>query len=210
MYLLYDADSGHGILIDPTEEDTAMQWLAEKNILLDYIILTHEHYDHISALNELRGRTGAQVVASSVCSNRIQNARHNLSRIFDVVLAFKRERFPDQEVYSEKVEPYEAEAADVTFEGEISLPWQGHCIHMWEAPGHSKGSMLICIDDEYLFSGDSLSYDYELITRLPGGNTKDYDSITRPLLQSICQDVRVYPGHGRSFALREGLHRTEG
>lgn len=203
MYLLQDTCSEHGILIDPTEADVAMKWLAEKNIILDYILLTHEHYDHISALNELRHQTEAQVVASSVCSERIQKPSHNLSRIFDVVLAFKREKFPDQEVYSGKVAPYEAQAADIIFEGQFVLEWRGHQINMWETPGHSKGSMLICIDDAYLFSGDSLSYDFELITRLPGGSKKDYDSITKPLLQSFQEDIQVYPGHGRTFRLKE-------
>lgn len=203
MYILRDEVSGHGILIDPTEESWVKEYLKENELILDFIFLTHEHYDHIAALNQLRNLFPAQVVASKHCSLRIQSAAKNMSGVFNLVLAYKREKYPNKAGYTEEVKPYKADAADITFEGKYSLEWCGHHIEFLEAPGHSKGSVLILMDDKYLFSGDTISYDYELITRLPGGSQKEYETVTLPILRTFDKMLRVYPGHGRDFVLEE-------
>lgn len=202
MYIITDLVSRHAILIDPSDAIAAEDFLQKKDLLLDYIILTHEHYDHIAALNQLRELFPAKVVASDQCSTRIQNPRENMSHLFDVILEFKRQQGRDYggDIH---IEPYKAEAADLIFHGKKELEWQGHRIAMQEAPGHSPGSILIDIDNKYLFSGDTLLYDYPIITRFPGGSKRQYQSATKPLLQGLEKKICVYPGHGRTFILEE-------
>lgn len=202
MYLIADQRSSHAILIDPSDAAAACQWLKAEALQLDYILLTHEHYDHISALNEIREAFSAEVIASAACSAGIQRPEINLSKFFNLVLDFKKDRGLEKEPQP-KVHPYSAEKAERTFEESLELDWQGHKIQLWRAPGHSKGGTLIDFDGKYLFSGDTLSYEYELITSFPGGSKKEYRDVTKPLLLALDQTVRVYPGHGRSFLLEE-------
>lgn len=202
MYLIVDQQSGHAILIDPSDVAAACQWIENKALWLDYILLTHEHYDHILALNEIRKMFSAEVIASAACSAGIQRPEINLSKFFNLVLDFKKDRGLTK-VPQPKVYPYSAEKAERTFEDSLALEWQGHKIQLWNAPGHSKGGTLIDFDGKHLFSGDTLSYEYELITSFPGGSKKEYRNMTRPLLLELDKTMAVYPGHGRSFLLEE-------
>lgn len=202
MYLIVDQQSGHAILIDPSDVAAACQWIENKALQLDYILLTHEHYDHISALNEIRKVFSAEVIASATCSAGIQRPEINLSKFFNLVLDFKKDRGLTK-VPQPKVYPYSAEKAERTFDDSLELDWQGHKIQLWSAPGHSKGGALIACDGKYLFSGDTLSYEYELITSFPGGSKKEYRNVTKPLLLELDKTMTVYPGHGRSFLLEE-------
>lgn len=211
-YLIVDQNTNHAVLIDPADEKIVRSVIIEEDLQLDYILLTHEHYDHISALEETKAQCHAKTVASCQCSERIQNPRQNMSRYFNVLLDFKTEENTakkDRQNETEGLEnrepvlPYYAKPADIAFQGFMLLHWQGHLIRLQEAPGHSPGGILIDIDGNCLFSGDSLSYDYRVVTGFPGGSKKQYQQITKPLLESFDQDTQVYPGHGRSFVLKE-------
>lgn len=208
MYLVTDTGSNSAILIDPSDREVIKQYaLAEaydKEVHISYMILTHEHYDHIAALNEAREMLpSCRVIASKTCSDGIQSPRRNMSKYFNIIVDFKG-RYDAEKGRGCLIESYIAEPADMVFKTSMSIEWQDHCITMQEAPGHSPGSILIDIDGKHLFCGDSLSCDYEVITRFPGGDREDYERITKPMLCSFDREIAVYPGHGSSpFQLRE-------
>ena len=143
-------ENGHAVIIDPNDEDRIEEVLRQYEAEPDYVLLTHEHADHISGLNGLREHYRFQTVASLPCSRRIQDIRSNLSRIFGVYLIF---------ITGERVRNYPkfvCEAADVTFEERLLFAWQEHKFEMVLTPGHSPGSAAIRLDEKWLFSGDSL------------------------------------------------------
>lgn len=213
MYLVVDCGSSHAIMVDPSDAAVICQYAPGGSrfgeVRVDYIVLTHEHYDHIAALNEARALfPDCKVIASQTCSDMIQNPRKNMSKYFDIILDFK-EGYDAGKLRDYHIEPYIAKAADMVFESSMCMDWQGHCFTFKEAPGHSSGSVLIDIDGKHLFCGDSLSYDYETLTKLPGGDSKAYAQITKPLLRSFDKETAAYPGHGRVFTLAEASHRLE-
>ena len=68
MYVI--SENGHAIVIDPclnTEPANALN--------IDFILVTHEHYDHISGVNVWKKMTGASVLCSRICSERINDPR---------------------------------------------------------------------------------------------------------------------------------------
>lgn len=216
MYFITDWLSRRSILVDPSDAEQATDYLRGHDLHLDYMLLTHEHYDHICALNEMRNRYSAPVISSKPCSDAIQNPGKNLSRVFNLVLAFKADKARGQEPEQKNeastdihIVPYRAEAADITFQGELVVNWKEHEIRIWEAPGHSKGSVLIVIDGDLLFSGDTLSWDYELITSFPGGSRKEYQHVTQPLLMNMESHMEVYPGHGQNFQMKAVCNRLK-
>ena len=102
MYLLLENEAG--IMIDPYWDGKVAQFLKQNIRQLDFAILTHEHYDHISGVNELKSRYGCKVWASSKCAERITDINNNFSRYFNAFAMLqdgeKSEPIPQIEPYA--------------------------------------------------------------------------------------------------------------
>lgn len=198
MYLL--VENRRGIIIDPYDAPEFVRQVSEACDSVDYILLTHEHYDHISGSNALRERYGCPVLCSEICGQRIRNPAQNLSRYQEAYMTMQT-----GEPVSEDLLPIEEYVtyADKIFSGQQELLWEGHTVQLTETPGHSPGSICILVDGKLLFSGDSLLADGVAITRFPGGSRKQYEQITLPYLRGLSRDIPVYPGHYGVFRLGE-------
>ena len=73
MYVVEELD--HAIIIDPCLNTTAA--MGRK---VDLLIVTHEHYDHISGVNAWKDLTGAPLLCSSACADNIKNSKGNVGR----------------------------------------------------------------------------------------------------------------------------------
>ena len=183
------------IIIDPLLTSSFLDFMKQFDV--DYIILTHEHYDHVCSINDIRKRFGIKVFCGEKAFERLSDPSSNMSRYIEFML----EAIP---FGNHLVEPNEYVcSADSTLGDQQTIEWQGHLLFIKETPGHSKGSISILLDNQYLFSGDTIFKDYPTATRMPGGNTKAFKSITEPWLDSLPQDTMVYPGHGKAFLLKE-------
>ncbi len=189
MYLILE--DRHAIVIDPFRDVSAAN-----GFTVDRILLTHEHYDHISGVNAWKAATGAPVFCSETCAKGICDSRKNLSRYFDVFCELqtwiKLERIPDGDL------SYACEA-DETFRDRTAFDWRGHRFELFEMPGHSAGSTGILLDGRHFFSGDSLMENTEIELRFPGGSRSKWERIGAPRLAALPEEVMVYPGHFRPF-----------
>ena len=166
------------------------------------MILTHEHYDHISGVNWLKENfENVCVLCSQLCADALDNPCRNLSEFWEVLFIGKEEEIREC-VKNMNIQPYYCKA-DETFEGEYEFIWQEHKVFLKETPGHSKGSICILVDEKILFSGDTLVTGHETILRLPGGSKKDFAGITLPYLESLDKEIMVYPGHGEPQKLKQ-------
>lgn len=186
------------MILDPFFSPEFVAAISRVCSVVDYIILTHEHYDHISGLDALRQRFRCPVLCSAACGRRIGDPGHNLSRYQDTFLALQTGEPVPEELFP--IEEYTTHA-DETFSGQKRMTWQGHELLLTETPGHSPGSACILLDRKALFSGDSLLTDNSVVTRLPGRNKRSYQQITLPFLTALPPDVTVYPGHYGAFRL---------
>lgn len=66
-YILADADTREGIIIDPVYEQTArdLEALKTLGVKLTHIVETHVHADHITGARDLKKATGAKFVAGA-------------------------------------------------------------------------------------------------------------------------------------------------
>lgn len=200
MYII--AENGKAVIIDPCVSEDAKKYLQSEGIKDIMVLLTHEHYDHISGVNWLRKNfPETRVVCSEACSKAIMSPHKNLSAYYEILFMGKD---PEVQEYVKNMEvpPYSCEA-DETFQGQTEWNWEGHQIVMVETPGHSKGSCCILFDKECMFSGDTLVTGHETILRLPGGSKKDFVEITMPFLNSLDSELMVYPGHGKPQRLKQ-------
>ena len=202
-YVLRCEGSSACVLVDPFSFDELQSRSMLDGLSPEYILLTHEHYDHIGAVNELkRAYPNCKVVCSRNCDTCIVDSRKNMSAFFGFQLAVN-ERYDIPDGYIESVKPYECESADIGFCGDMLLRWSGHEFNLFETPGHSKGSICIVLDGTILFSGDTILKEDPICTKLPTGSRRDYWEKTVPLLMEMDLDTQVYPGHGDSFFLRD-------
>lgn len=195
MYVIVEGN--HMIAIDPFEYTTPAQ-----DFIVDYILLTHEHYDHISGVNAWKEATGARVLCSKACADNIQNPKMNLAKHFKEFCELQSWIELDEIPQSN---PVFSCSADQFFENQMDLKWQGHDLHLFEIPGHSLGSIGIMLDGTDFFSGDSLMENSEIELRMPGGSRRKWKEIGNKRIEAIPEGTRVWPGHFESFILhRQG------
>lgn len=192
MYLVVEGN--HAIVIDPfVNTDPSM------GLYIDYILLTHEHYDHISGVNIWKENTNAPVLCSSTCAQNIQDSRKNLAYYFkdfcEMQSWINLESIPD-------FDPNYICQADEVFKDDYIFDWRGHRLHLFELPGHSLGSIGIVIDELFFFSGDSLFKDYDVSLNAPGSSKRKWKEISRPRLEQLPLDICVYPGHFSEFIFK--------
>ena len=192
MYVLVEGD--RALIIDPFEDTAPAQGLT-----VDTIILTHEHYDHISGVEHWKTCTGAPVLCSRACAENIQSPKMNLARHFrefcELQTWIKLKEIPASD-------PDYTCSADETFEDQLSFCWRGHRLDLLEIPGHSQGSIGIMLDGTDFFSGDSLMEHNEIELRMPGGSRKMWKETGSRRISSIPEGTRVWPGHFDSFILQ--------
>lgn len=179
---LFEGENHVAAVIDPGAQGEKILALARENGLeIQYILLTHGHFDHVCAANEIQKATGAQVVigekdAPMLVSPMTKSGLRAPGYNDDPVV-------PDRTVK----------------EGDL-LDIGGIRLHVLETPGHTPGGVAYRTEDGVLFTGDTLFKGSMGRTDLPGG---DHAAILKSLhkLAALEGDFLVYPGHGPSTTL---------
>lgn len=164
------------IIVDPGDDFERIVHEIEKNEYTPVaIFLTHGHFDHIMAVNELRERFHISVYAAKTEDELLKSEYLNSSVDFGYS-------------YSTK--------ADVLLKDGQWIDAIGMGIKVVYTPGHTAGSCCYYFKDEkVLFSGDTLFRSSIGRTDLPTGDEMDlFDSLD--LLMKLPEDVRVFCGHG--------------
>ena len=192
MYIIQE--NGHAIVVDPARSP-----LAEKSLKIDLLIVTHEHYDHISGVNVWKENYHVPLLCSGECAGRLCDPRKNRARHFDAFCELQTwirlDKLPE-------IDTTFTCCADKVFKDETMFYWQNHCFRLIEIPGHSPGSIGIYLDDKYFFSGDSLLKDFEIELRFPGGSKRQWLEIGEPRIKKVPTGTRIFPGHFDSFILQ--------
>lgn len=192
------AEQGHALIIDPDDTKRILRFLRETRLRPDRILLTHEHFDHIGAVDALRELYRIPLLCSLQTSENITSEKMNLSIIYDLYV-FEQSGI----VSSERHPAFRLHPAEETFEEEISLSFFEHTLHLKRIPGHSPGSTLIQLDDTIFFTGDYGILGQSDNLSLPGGNPAEYEAYTKPVLQKIPAGSTIYPGHGGHYKAQE-------
>ncbi|MBR0455287.1 MAG: MBL fold metallo-hydrolase [Firmicutes bacterium] len=187
-------EGGFVVIIDPGQDGVVETEIDSKGYTPEYILLTHEHFDHVQDLEAVRSKYNIPVVASKLCSERLGDPKTNLSIIEDILSYYKTG------VVSEEKSPrFVCGEAEITFVGEYELQWRGHQFAFIEAPGHSPGGVLIILDGDHYFTGDYMLFNEETTLRLRGGSEEDFVKITEPIINGIPDGVIIHPGHGATY-----------
>jgi hydroxyacylglutathione hydrolase len=165
-----------GLIVDPGDEpERILHAVDELGLVIDAILLTHTHFDHIGAVAPVAKETGAPVYCPEIEVPVLAN-----------IMAFTPPPFG----------PFESYDADETVSGGERLELAGMEIDVIFTPGHSPGHVTYSIPDEQaLFSGDVLFQGSIGRTDLPGGDGPTLMESIRGLVEGFEEETTVYPGH---------------
>lgn len=176
-YIVNKKDSNGCVVIDPGEEAEKIASYVRKNQLIcEGILLTHGHFDHITAVNELHSLVGGRVYAYEGEKDLMADPVKNSSDLLGYEVTVQADEWlRDGQLL---------EVADMIF-------------RVMHTPGHTRGSCCYYAEKEkILFSGDTIFMESVGRTDLPTGNDRELlDSIRNKVLV-LPDDVVIYPGHG--------------
>ena len=173
-YIVWDENTKNAAVIDPGDEPELIQEALEKEgVEVRYLLLTHGHYDHTTAVPALhRVYPQADIYIHQADANGAGSTLFPLAGEVD-----------DLKLYDE---------GDVIRLGD-------HEIQVLHTPGHSPGSVTLKVED-VLFTGDTLFAGSCGRTDLRGGS---YEQIMQSLkrLGELKGDFHVCPGHEATSTL---------
>ena len=172
-YLIVDEKTNKSALVDCTEYSEKMINLIG-DTELEYILLTHGHFDHINGAKQIKEEYNAKIVIASPDEPMLHSGKLSLAAFVEV---------DQNEAYADII----VEDNDIITLGDTEIT-------VISTPGHTKGSVCY-IAENSLFSGDTLFYCSCGRTDFPSGDVQEMmDSLKR--LKNLDGDYTVYTGHG--------------
>ncbi len=184
-FIVHNQRSDRCLIMDPGTKDNldVHNYIINENLIPEYIILTHQHFDHIWGVNDLLEKyENLKLICSRSCSEMIVDSKKNCSLFFDQV-GFT---LPPAHIITQDVDN--------------QIKWNNLNIKFFDTPGHSIASICILIDN-YLFTGDTLIKDTKTVVKLPGSSKKDLNQSILEFEKLKGKRIYIYSGHGESFDL---------
>ena len=195
------AEGRSALVIDPHISEEAREYLLKNSVEDITVLLTHEHYDHVSGTTWLKTHFDCTVVCHKETEISLRSGKNNRPVVIIAKLLKEHDRDYIKNVLQDLPSGFVC-SAEKTFVERLSFDWYGHMITMISTAGHSKGSCCIEIDGSIIATGDSLIPDTPVITSFPGGNAEEFERCAVPYLGSIKQGTYILPGHGEPFIFK--------
>jgi len=178
-----DGQLKEAVIIDPAADAACIEaMIARYNLRPVAVLLTHGHFDHLSAADAVGKRYGIKVYAGNEERLVMNSSSNNLS------LPFTGEGMTFE--------------ADEYFKPGKELDFAGFRIETIPVPGHTIGSVCYYFEEQkVLFSGDTLFAGSVGRSDFPTGNAGQLIRAIKSGLMSLPDDVKVYPGHGESTTI---------
>ena len=183
-YIVAHKSSSNTIVIDPGDgAEFIINQIEGAGGKLTHILLTHPHHDHVGAVSQLSDHFNV------ACELHNQDVRL-LMQAPMYALSFSNKRISS-------ISRFQA------FE-ELYLKDEAPIVSSLHTPGHTKGSSCY-IFDGFVFTGDTLFYEYIGRTDLPGGSLQALNSSITILLDKLPDDTVIFPGHGKPWVARDAI-----
>ena len=189
-YLITDGKDA--VIVDPADKAPyLLSKLEEKGLKLCRILLTHAHFDHIMASNDLKAHTGAPIFAGLPDKEGLQD----VEKSYLLQLGRKTDG-----IY-----------ADGFFSHGDTFCELGKDISVLLTPGHTKGSVCYVIGRD-IFCGDLVFKDGFGRCDLYGGNEGQMVQSLKMLRDFFAENGTDYilrPGHGDKLTAEYFMKQTD-
>lgn len=179
-YFFIDDETQHGFLIDPgAQADKLLKIISEHDWTIEKILLTHGHFDHIGAVNELQ-----RVLKIPVCMSKGGN-------YYAKDPAINCSAFVDEPIILEDVTCLDddteiALSVNPSFKVKL-IPAKGHTL---------DGAIYYSSTEGVAFVGDTIFRGSHGRTDLPGGSYQDLMQTIRDKVLTLPDETILYTGHG--------------
>ena len=172
-YVVVNEETLACVVIDPGDESNAiMDYIESNRLSCEAVMLTHGHFDHVGAVNEVLEQTG--------CALYINPRDEG----YEVGMSGMKFKMPEGGKYYDD--------GDIIVEAGLEFK-------VLATPGHTPGSVcLIC--GGALFTGDTLFRGSCGRADLPGGSMREEMRSLKKIC-ALEGDYEVYPGHMDSSSL---------
>lgn len=169
------------IIVDPSwNGKNIIEYIKQKNLDIDFVIITHTHYDHTFDLNKILEYKNVNVYCSEHSKDEINFwAKNKDNGLF----------------LSSNID---FESVNFVYVNDSTIIGSFPNLRFILTPGHSESSMCIKIDN-LLMTGDHL-FVYDIgRTDLPFSNHNKMVNSLKKISDYIKDDnIIIYPGHGES------------
>jgi hydroxyacylglutathione hydrolase len=205
---LRSASAHHRISTSSHHHPESLRSRDSAPLRLNYLILTHTHFDHCQNASALQSLYGVKIIASSAASPYTESGFTHIpqgTNLWTKALVWAGERI------RLKALTYHPFKADVLVNQQMDFSDEDLNIKIISTPGHSNDSISILVDDEIALVGDTLFGLFPNSCFPPfADNLPQLFQSWQKLLDTGCQIF--LPGHGRAITrdrLQQCLNRKQ-
>ncbi len=194
VYFLIDTDTHKCVVVDPADNADHIINIIDNELEAKpmLILLTHAHFDHMTAAGEVAEHYGIRIRVNALDEGHMQDPEKNLSKMFSKPLSFLPSEY------------------DTFRDGDI-LKLLDRDIKVIGTPGHTPGSSCFYIENglrytpngasepkicPVLIAGDTLFQESFGRTDFPGGSEEELFKSIKEKLLTLPAQTSVFPGHG--------------
>lgn len=189
-YLGINEERREAFIVDPGDRADQIRAMIEREAVKPVaILLTHGHFDHMMAAEELRRIYDIPVYAGEKEQEVLENADLNLSTGFI------------RKAYTMKADHYLSDGEELVL--------AGSSLKVLETPGHTPGGCCYYLEGEgILFSGDTLFCRSVGRTDFPGGSFDEIKKSIKEKLFLLPSKTICYCGHGEGTRIGLEMERN--
>ncbi len=156
-----------------------IEYLYKNKLNPAYMFLTHEHFDHIEGVMQIKKEyPNILIVSSSLTANLIKDKKSNMS------------------YYSDGI-GFEEDGVDIYTEDKSTFHFNKHIINTYSTPGHTECGIVIEIG-HCLFTGDTV-LDVKTPATLLNSSKQQLIASLDFIDNHFDNDTVFYQGHGEPF-----------
>lgn len=158
-------------------------YIIKNKLMPEYMFLTHEHFDHIEGVMQIKKEfPNILIVSSSLTANLIKDKKSNMS------------------YYSDGI-GFEEDGVDIYTEDKSAFHFNKHIINTYSTPGHTECGIVIEIG-HCLFTGDTV-LDVKTPANLCNSSKQQLIASLDFIDNHFDNDTVFYQGHGEPFLKKD-------